>query len=405
MSFKSFVIWMITTRVAPIFFSFPEFDAPAGEDSWIALLLSTIPVTLALGVVVALTRLAPGTPLSDMIQIGAGRFVGSVVNVFLAGYFLLEAAISLWELDEVLVTTVLVRSPSLAVSGIMVLVVIAAVRKGIEPIARTTVVLAGGGIFAVSFLSLLLLPEIRLDHLLPVLPIDGRAMLSSVIYHASLADLLLVVAFLLPYTMVRTSQLRFIYVTPLIANSIIAMAMLLVIAVLSFPVADSLNFEYLSLIRQASLGRFLERFDPLVLTGWIVLGYLRISAFLLCALIALASVFGLRDYRPLAIPLGIILLTLSLVVFDTFAARELYYSGGGLVLNLFVGYVLPLCLLLFFRTAKGRARQVAEETARPDRAGDIAGDGDAGDDLFAGAGPKREGLFSENVGSVGVQPD
>ena len=360
MSFQSFLIWMITMRVTPIFFSFPEFDAPAREDSWIALLLSTIPVTLALWTVVSLTKFSPGRTLSEMIEARTGKLLGSLINILLAGYFLLEAAISLWELDEVLVTTVLVRTPSVAVSGAMMIVVIAAVRLGIEPISRTAVILAGGGILAVGFLSLLLLPEIRINHVLPIFPIDPRRMLSSVIYHASLADLLIVVAYLIPYTTLRAPEHRLFYLTPAIANSIIAAAMLLVIAVLSFPLADNLNFEYLSLIREASLGRFLERFDPLVLTGWTVLAYLRVSALLLCALLSLATVFGLRDYRALSVPVGIILLTLSLVVFDTFPAREFYVTGGGLVLNLIVCYLLPLVLLLLYR-AKGERAEPAPE--------------------------------------------
>ena len=42
-SFISLVIWLIAIRVTPMFFSFPEFDAPSSRDSWLALLLSTIP--------------------------------------------------------------------------------------------------------------------------------------------------------------------------------------------------------------------------------------------------------------------------------------------------------------------------------------------------------------------------
>jgi len=356
MSFSSFIVWMITVRVTSMFFSFPEFDAPAGKDAWIAMLLSTIPVTLAMWPIVSLWRQSPGKTLAQVIEEKAGKAAGAVLNLFLALYFLIAAAISLWELDEVLVTTVLSRTPSVAVSGAMVVVVIVAVRQGIETISRTAVFLAGGGILAVGFLSLLLLPEVRTAHVLPIFPVDARHLATSVVYHASLADLLIVVAFLLPYTTLRPKEVRFFFATPLIANSIIAAAMVLIVAVLSFPLADSFNFEYLSLIREASLGRFLERFDPLVLTGWTVLGYLRISALLLCSLISLATVFGLSDYRPLSIPMGIILLTLALVVFDTFPEREFFVTGGGMVLNLIVCYLLPAAVwLLSLAKKKGGA--------------------------------------------------
>src|SRR5690606_25566923 len=53
-SLLSLILWMIAVRVTPMFFSFPEFDASAGEASWIAVILSTIPVTLGVWVVLKL---------------------------------------------------------------------------------------------------------------------------------------------------------------------------------------------------------------------------------------------------------------------------------------------------------------------------------------------------------------
>lgn len=347
-SLLSLILWMIAVRVTPMFFSFPEFEAPAGEDSWIALLLSTIPVTMGIWVVLRLWRLDPNRTISEIIQNRAGRLVGGAINLALAGFFLLSAAISLWELDDVLVTTIFTRTPSVAVSGAMAIVVVIAVRQGIEVIARTAIFLVAGGMLTTGLLTFIWLPEMTLVHLLPLFPLDAGALISSTIYHASLVDVLLVFAFLLPFAKVKPENLRIIYVSPWIAHSLIALAMIFCIGVLSFPVVDRENFEYLALVRQASLGTFLERFDPLILTGWTVLAYLRISALFISALVALSTVLRLRDYRALTIPMGIVLLCLSLIVFDTFTAREQYMTGGGMIFNLIFIYVLPVLLWLSF---------------------------------------------------------
>lgn len=365
-SLLSLILWMIAVRVTPMFFSFPEFDASAGEASWIAVILSTIPVTLGVWVVLKLWQVDPQRSIPELIRDRAGRVVGNAVNLMLAGYFMLAAAISLWELDDVLVTTIFTRTPSVAVSGAMALVVVIAVRQGIEVISRTAIFLVAGGMLSTGLLTLIWLPDVTLDFLLPLFPVDVGALISSTIYHASLVDVLLVFAFLLPFTEVKPENVRFLYASPWIAHSIIALAMLFCIGVLSFPVIDKENFEYLALVRQASLGTFLERFDPLILTGWTVLGYLRISALFLSALIALSTVLGLSDYRALTIPMGIILLCLSLIVFDTFPAREEYMTGGGMVLNLVFIYVLPLLLWLVLRNTHDPAG-APRPTAAADR--------------------------------------
>lgn len=348
-SFFSLMTWMIAIRMTPMFYSFPEFDAPSGRASWIALLLSTIPVIFGVWVTLGLWRFAPDCTLADAIRARAGRLVSGIVNALYAAFMLLLATVSLWELDEILVTTMFVRTPSIAVSGAMGAVIVMAVRLGIEPIARTAVILVAGGVVATALSTFVLLPEIRAEYLFPITPLGGGDLLRSTVYHASLADFLVVLPFLFPYTAVQSGRVRNILMAPVISHVAIALAMILTIGVLSYPILENENFEYLALVRMASLGTFLERLDPLVLTGWIVLGYLRISAFFLGALIATSAVLGLKDYRPLTIPLGIIVVCLSLIIFPTFTAREVYMTGGGLPLNLFFLYILPSLLWIVLR--------------------------------------------------------
>lgn len=372
-SFASLVTWLVAVRVTPMFYSFPEFDVPTSRISWIALLLSTIPTIFGAWVAWRLWSLSPDHAFPNVLEARLGRVTGRAVSALYAAFLLLVAATSLWELDEILVTTMFVRTPSIAVSGAMMVVVVLAIRVGVEPISRTSILLVAGGVVATALSTVVLLPEIRSEHILPISPISAGDLVRSAIYHASLADFLVVLPFLLPYASVRSGHLRNILMTPVIANGILASSMLLTIGVLSYPVLENENFEYLSLVRHAALGNFLERFDALVLTGWIVLGYLRISAFFLAALVAISAALGLKDYRPLSIPVGIIILVLSLKIFHTFAAREEYMTGGGLPLNLFFLYVLPLILWVLLRL---RGEPSADSAASPTSGGegaDLAG--------------------------------
>ena len=82
----------------------------------------------------------------------------------------------------------------------MMLVIVLAVRLGIEAISRTAIILVAGGVVATATSTLILLPEVSTDYLFPIFPLDEGDLIRSAIFHASLADFLVVVPFLLPYT-------------------------------------------------------------------------------------------------------------------------------------------------------------------------------------------------------------
>ena len=115
-SLTSLIVWLISIRVTPMFFTFPEFDAPAGKSSWIALLLATLPAVLGLWVAVRLWRLDRTAPSPTRSTPGGTHRLVAVNSTF-AAFLSLQAGLSLWELDEILVTTMFFRTPSAAVSA------------------------------------------------------------------------------------------------------------------------------------------------------------------------------------------------------------------------------------------------------------------------------------------------
>ncbi|MDO9574836.1 MAG: GerAB/ArcD/ProY family transporter, partial [Candidatus Contubernalis sp.] len=76
------------------------------------------------------------------------------------------------------------------------------------------------------------------------------------------------------------------------------------------------KFPIIEVARLISLGDFFERIESLVMVIWVAGVFVKVSLFHYVAVMAAAQWFNLRDYRPLALPLGILNVILSIHMFE-----------------------------------------------------------------------------------------
>lgn len=353
-SILQLTLWMVAVHLSPTFFFFPAFSSIAGQDGWMAVLLAIPLIAWGVFIILRLVSVAPHLSLPEAIQAAAGPVLGRALNLALAVYFLFHAAFALWTLEELLTTIALPRTPRLAITGTMMCIVLTGARRGIETIARTVGLLVFGGILSVSLIMLLLLPDAQLRNLTPFLAVGWPSLAWATFANVAHADFLPLAAAFLPFVSAAKGRERRLLLVPLIANGFISLAFAMTVAVLTFPVAENLVFEFLGLVRYIAAAEFLERLDPLLLIGWVVLGFLRIAAHFVAALLALRSVFRLNDYRFLSMPLAVLALVWSETLFSNTRERSEFSNSSLSACNLAFGYVLPALLLALFMLNRHR---------------------------------------------------
>jgi len=84
---------------------------------------------------------------------------------------------------------------------------------------------------------------------------------------------------------------------------------------------EHLTFPFFSLARYISVARFLERVDALIMVMWVAGVTVKVAAFYYAAALGAGQLFGLKDYRPVVLPLGVILAAWSHSMFEN--TREL----------------------------------------------------------------------------------
>ena len=77
-----------------------------------------------------------------------------------------------------------------------------------------------------------------------------------------------------------------------------------------------LTFPFFELARCITIGRFIERMEALVLVMWVAGVTIKVATFFYLASLGTGQLFGLSDYRPIVLPIGLLLGVWSLELFE-----------------------------------------------------------------------------------------
>jgi len=82
-------------------------------------------------------------------------------------------------------------------------------------------------------------------------------------------------------------------------------------------------FPVFSLAYYIEVAAFIERVEAVVLALWVSGVTIKVAIWYYAGVLGITQIFGLKNYKPVVFPLGLILGVLSLIVFDnsTEAAR------------------------------------------------------------------------------------
>lgn len=349
-SLTTLVIWMTVVRTADVFHFFDEFQTPAGHAGWIAILMASLWVGIAITIVYFLSWTFPGKSLAEASEYYLGRLAGKAVNLLLAWFFLHQGAVGLRSLTDAIATVILPRTPPIVVSGLLVWVTVFAVRGGIEVVGRSALPIFLGMLGAVAGIAIFIVQEAEFGRLLPLLGPGMGSIATSSLYVAALAPYVLLLPMFLAMTQRSKGTFWILQAKNLFVHGFIAFAFVLVASTMSYTATHQKVFEFLSLVRFISVGNFIERIDPLLLAGWVSTGYAAVAAFFMGSLAATRILLGLKDYRPISFPMAVLLIILSELLFENTRERTGFVGFGEAVVpyNLLFIFVFPLVLLPVF---------------------------------------------------------
>ena len=287
------------------------------QDSWISLILAVVyavPVLLMYGRIIALN---PGEGLFDAAQRLLGKFFGKLATLIMSWYALHLGALVLRNFSEFIQVTALQETPQLAVASIMTLIVCMLAGMGGKALGKWAIATAPVVLFIVILTVVLSLNVMTLQHVLPLFE-HSPAAIAKDAFQAFSFPFAETVLFLGIADLIRPSDRPTgIYMSSLFISGFVLLIIILRnLVVLGAAVVSVEYFPSYTAARIIDLGEFLSRIEGSISVNFILAGVTKIALCLITASRGIASLFGVKEWRSLVLPTGLLALMLSIIIYN-----------------------------------------------------------------------------------------
>jgi len=337
----------------------------ARQDAWLSVLAATVMALVIVRVVVSLSLRFPGKALCEYAEDILGKVLGKIVCLlYIWLFFLYVGSGTVREFDFFLVTVLMPETPMLAFGITVVAVAAYAIRNGLEVLCRFNwLFIPVTGLLAIIFL--LAIPQMKVARLLPVIDTGLVPIIQSSVEPTMWLGEIVVLAMLIPYLNKPQEAHRVAMLSVLLCGFLLTVSTLEALLVFGPDHTAIWTYPIYNVIRIISIANFLERLESVLVVFWVLGGIVKIGVFYYVAVLGSAQCFGLRDYRPLVLPVGVILLAMNKFMFGENFEETSHYISDVLVPFVLIVFEVGLPLLLLtVALVRGKGMKSKDELSR-----------------------------------------
>ncbi|KNH16495.1 spore gernimation protein [Priestia megaterium] len=346
-------------RILVIFYSLGDtilvvpgsLTADSKQEAWIPAILGVGVGVLLVWMYIKLSSLYPNKTLIELNEAILGKWLGKFVSLLFVASTLLFCSQVLFYVGSFLTTRIIIQTPMLAVHILFMGIVIVGVRLGIETIARCAEILFPW--FVIPFLILVfsIFPQIHYENLQPLLEVGVKPIIRSILVFTSITSLTFIVLLtVFPAHVAEPDQRnRAFFTGSLIGGGIMIIILLLGILVLGNTYTRIALYPSYELARRIEVADFLKNIEVIMAIMWFLSLYFKTSLYYYATVSGLAQILELKNYRILTLPLGIIAVTFSLIVYPSIPYEQTWDRDTWIPYSLLFGLFYPLGLLIVWK--------------------------------------------------------
>ena len=327
-------------------------DSIAKQEAWLVIVFAfvvSVPFILSY---VFLAKRFPGKNIIEIIDILYGPYLGKPISILYIGYFFHLFSLNVRVLGEFYAGSVMPEMPMLLLLAVFVVICAYAVQRGIETIARISLIAVVFSVITVVFTSVLLLGNIDLSNFLPVLQLSAKDYVQSTHIFAAIPFCEIAVFLMVFPTLNKVKQTG----KSAVGGFVIGAVTLLVIsvrntAVLGPSAGIAANAAY-SAGRLIDVGEVLTRIELLIAFGITIAMFIKISVLFYATATSIGQLFRVRSVSPLIIPLGIIAAVTALIMFDSTVEHQISATSYHPIYALLFEFIIPPLSLLIAKIRK-----------------------------------------------------
>lgn len=319
----------------------------AKQDAWITALITPACGLLVIWLYYYLGKAYPDKTIIGISKKTLGKWVGIVISACYVFFFIQISYHITWHMGG-FVTHYYPETPEYIINGVSVIGMVVAVLYGVETFARASEIFLKIMSFFFLMAIILLLPKANVLNLLPVLE---KGILPS----------LKATVFMMPFSVFTLVSLLMIF--PANSNDlpwagkaigkgflwgslIVFIATIMSIMVLGSNISARTVFPTFLLFKEIDIAGIFSRLEFVIAIIWIISEFMINLMFFYAAVKALAEFLGLKDYRKIVLPLGLINLVMSGITFPDTIYQANWNSIVWTPYAATFGLVLPLIMLI-----------------------------------------------------------
>ncbi|KPV58846.1 hypothetical protein QJ48_14410 [Paenibacillus sp. A3] len=322
--------------------------ATAKQDAWISIVTGIGLSFLLMYLYIAVGDRYPGLSLVELSQKLLGKWLGAAVSVFLIINTFMVGAVALIDFAGTFVSRqIMPDTPVYAANILYTMSAVIGLRLGLRTIARAAEVLFP--IITALFIIMILTvsPNINTDNLQPVFEMGFKPHAKANISYFAFSSFPTVFFLMIYPSCVREGKKAS---TAFLLGTLIGGLFLLIITTVCIAVLGAEGtarqaYPSYTLAKKINIANFFTRIEVLMAALWLVALYFKLIVYFYAGMRGLAQLFKMKDSRSLVLPLGVIAVALSRIIYPSAAYR---YEWDTKIWPLYAGtsgLILPLLLL------------------------------------------------------------
>ncbi len=339
--------------------------ALAGPDSWFAVSLGDVFYgLLVLLVAVALGKRFPAQVFTEYLPEILGKVPGKLLAAAYALMFIHFGSLLLNEGSTFIQLTLLNLTPPAVLETVLAAMAIYGAYLGIEVIARENGMVLPIWMLMVFLLLALAASEMNFSYLKPVFENGLLPVLRAGLFHSGWRGEVFFLLMLYPYLNQKHEALKtgllYLGSVMILAGAVHAV----IVGVLGDLVAAHLIYPFEELAGYISLGNWIERLEIVVSIFLIAAFIIKLAVIYHSAGIAVASTLGLKNYRITLIPIALMAIILSRVLYGTYLKLSNFLFYPWPIEALIVQLAIPALILLIVVIRKKAGPEACGRRAR-----------------------------------------
>lgn len=320
----------------------------AKQDAWICAILTPSFGLFFIWMYNYIAVLYPGKSYVDIIYAVFGKIFGSFISAVFVFFCLLDVPQITWYVGNFITTQSLVNTPIYAINTIILIALVMGLLYGIEAIAHASEIFA----YVVTFMLILGLmmvsPNAKVENLLPVFEKGVTPVLKGAILLSSYTTWpLIIFNMIYPLNVKNMNGARkSLFIGYLWGSFIIFMCNGMSILVLGSDTAANLAFPTYVLAKEINVGVVFTRMEAIISAAWIITLFFKALLYFYGGVIGISQLLGLKDYKRIVLPLGLIFVVFSNVVYPNSTYEAEWDSTTWVLWIGTFAVVLPIIILI-----------------------------------------------------------